>query len=202
MNKSVVWFFVLAVALAAAIYFNVYFPRTAPVAPTADDFEPTVSNSSMISLSSFDPKNAAYPDIDDAPVTLVNGHSESPVAPGSIETVTTEYFGNEATGDLNGDGIPDRAFIVTQYGAGTGVFYYAVAAIQSRDGSAVVTNGVFIGDRIAPQSTRIEGSEIVLNYATRKPGEAMTETPTVGVTMHLKITATGKLTETEASTAR
>jgi len=50
-----------------------------------------------------DYKNTTYV-IDDKPVTLVNGVSEVEVAPGSTSKVVTRYFGNDAKGDLNGDG--------------------------------------------------------------------------------------------------
>src|SRR3954464_3031069 len=78
-------------------------------------------------------KNATYT-VDDQPVTLVNGVSDVEAAPGSATHVVTQYFGNEASGDLNGDGIADMAFIITQNGGGTGTFYYAVAALSTKNG--------------------------------------------------------------------
>ena len=42
---------------------------------------------------------------------------------GASDTVTTRVFGNEATGDLDGDGKPDTAFLLTQETGGTGVFF-------------------------------------------------------------------------------
>src|SRR5882724_474197 len=74
-------------------------------------------------VSKNDYKNATYM-MDGNPVTLVNGVSEVPVAPGSASMLTVKYFGNEAKGDLNADGIPDLAFLITQTGGGSGTFYY------------------------------------------------------------------------------
>jgi hypothetical protein len=59
-------------------------------------------------------------------VTLTNGIAEVGVAPGSAPRVTTPYFGNEAIGDLNGDGLPDTGFVLTQSSGGSGTFCYAV----------------------------------------------------------------------------
>jgi len=50
-------------------------------------------------------KDATYL-IDGQPVTLVNGLSKISI-PNSASRQVTRYFGNEATGDLNGDGLPD-----------------------------------------------------------------------------------------------
>ena len=58
-----------------------------------------------------DYKNATYT-VEGETLTLVNGRAESTSAPGSASKTITQYFGNEATGDLNGDGLPDVAFIL------------------------------------------------------------------------------------------
>ena len=53
---------------------------------------------------SYSVKNATYI-IDDVPVTLTKDGA-------------TRYFGNEAKGDINGDGLPDVALIITQTSGG------------------------------------------------------------------------------------
>lgn len=131
------------------------------------------------------PKDATY-QIEGNPVTLVNGLSEVEAAPGSASKTVTRYFGNEATGDLNGDGQPDVAFLLTQESGGSGTFFYVVAALQIESGS-VGTNAILLGDRIAPQSTTIQDGTIVVNYAERKPGEPFTAAPSVGVSKYLKV---------------
>ena len=133
-------------------------------------------------------KNATYV-IEGQPTTLVNGSSTVESAPGSASQTVTQYFGNEATGDLNGDGVPDVAFILTQSGGGSGTFYYVVAALKTATGYQG-TNAVLLGDRISPQTTEINNGQIVVNYADRAAGEPMTTQPSVGVSKYLTVTGT------------
>src|SRR6185503_9161361 len=95
-------------------------------------------------------------------VRLVNG-----TAAGG--DVMTRYFGSNLKTDLNGDSIPDLAFLLTQERS-VGTFYYVVGAVQQADGSYVGSDGYLLGDRIAPQN--IVDSQnprhknvIVVNYA-------------------------------------
>ena len=143
--------------------------------------------------AAFDPKNATY-EIGGEAVTLVNGVSEKEAAPGSASKITTRYFGNEARGDLNGDGREDISYLITQDGGGSGLFYYAVVALGTESGYKL-TNAFLIGDRIAPQANRINSSarELYINYAERKPGEPMTAQPSQGATLYLKVTPEGVL---------
>ena len=104
-------------------------------------------------------------------------------------TTSYKYFGNEAVGDLNGDGLPDTAFLVTEDYGGSGTFYYVVVALETLNGYQG-TNGVLLGDRIAPQTTEINNGELIVNYADRKPSEPMTSEPSVGVSKYLKVQGT------------
>lgn len=141
----------------------------------------------------LDPMNATY-NIDGKSYTLVNGVSEVEAVPGSASKITTRYFGNQASGDLNGDGIYDLGFLITQDGGGSGTFFYVVVAIKTSTGYKT-TNAYLLGDRIAPQTTQIVGQELVVNYAERKPGEPMTAQPSIGVSKYFKVTPDGKLLE-------
>jgi len=123
----------------------------------------------------LDAKNCTYL-IEGQNITLINGYSEEEVAPGSVSKIITKYFGNEVTGDFNNDGFPDIAFVLTQEGGGSGTFYYLVSALGSKD-KCIGTNAIFLGDRIAPQSTNFQNGEIIVNYADRKADEPMTATP-------------------------
>ncbi len=125
-------------------------------------------------------------------LALKDGVSEVEAAPGSASKVVTRYFGNEAEGDLNGDGLPDIAFLLTQNPGGSGTFFYVVAALKTSDGY-VGTNAVLLGDRIAPQSTQVRDGIVIVNYADRNPGEAMTTAPSVGMSKYFKV-VDGKLT--------
>jgi hypothetical protein len=122
-----------------------------------------------------DYKNASY---------TIDGQEIKQLVDGKATGVT--YFGNEASGDFNNDGLADVAFIMTQDNGGSGTFYYVVAALNTGNGYHG-TNGVLLGDRIAPQTTEFRDGQIIVNYADRKPGEPMTTQPSVGVSKYLKV---------------
>ncbi|MBL8158052.1 hypothetical protein JNK62_00750 [bacterium] len=142
-------------------------------APPAGGHEPLAST----------PKNATY-EIQEKQVTLTDGNSIVEDTPTS-KTITA-YFGNEAKGDLDGDGDEDSAFILIQNGGGSGTFVYVVAALKDGEGYRG-TNGILLGDRVAPQSTEIQDGKVIVNYADRKPDEPMAVQPSVGITLRAKI---------------
>lgn len=183
MNKiKIIVICAVIILVGGGIFFLIGRMVKAPAIPTASQEQ-----------TAFDPKNATY-NIDGNTYTLVNGVSEVEAAPGSASKITTRYFGNDSTGDLNGDGIPDVAFLITQDGGGSGIFYYVVAVLKTETGYKI-TNATFIGDRIAPQTTQIIGQELVVNYAERKSGEPMTTQPSVGVSRYFKVTPDNQLLE-------
>lgn len=145
----------------------------------------TVKKPQPAKVGNIDIKNATYL-IDGQAVTLTNGISQEPIAPGSSSILTTRYFGNEAVGDFNGDGKNDTAFLVTQSGPGSGTFFYVVVALASSNG-VIGTNAVFLGDRIAPQSTVFMNGSIVVNYATRLDSEPMSSVQSVGVSKYFVV---------------
>lgn len=111
--------------------------------------------------------------------------SGQPFAIGDTASSSVRYFGNEVVQDLDGDGALDVAFLVTQNSGGSGTFFYLVGALK-RAGGYVGTQAVFIGDRIAPQSTdKGEGRSVVVNYMERAPGAPMTAQPTVAKSLHV-----------------
>jgi hypothetical protein len=130
-------------------------------------------------------KDATYI-VEGESITLVNGIAEKEIAPGSASKQITKYFGNEATGDLNFDGKPDVAFLLTQDNGGSGTFFYVVAALKT-DAGYQGTNAIFLGDRIAPQSTEIQGGELIVNFADRNPGEPFSVQPSLGVSKYFQI---------------
>ncbi len=132
-----------------------------------------------------DPRNGTYT-VNGEAVTLKNGVSEVAI-PNSSAKVVTRYFGNELKTDLNGDGREDTFFLLTQETGGSGTFYYGVGALNTVDGY-VGTQGLFIGDRIAPQTTnKGDGNIVVVNYAVRKAGEDFSVRPSLGKSLWLKL---------------
>ncbi len=147
-----------------------------------------VNNPPSSNSSANDPKNAIYI-IDGQKVTLVNGVSEIAAAPSSATKIITTYFGNAVTADLNGDGRLDSAFILTQSTGGSGTFYYVVAALNMPTGY-VGSQGLLLGDRIAPQTTEMSQDKttpnvIIVNYAVRGPGESFAVSPSIGKSLWL-----------------
>ncbi len=130
-------------------------------------------------------KDIAY-EIDGKQVLLKGGYSETEILRGSASKVITRYFGNEAEGDLNGDGIFDIVFLLTQDMGGSGTFFYVVVALKTDKGYKGM-NAVLLGDRVSPQTTEIRNGEVIVNYAVRKEGEPMTTQPSIGVSKYLKV---------------
>lgn len=137
-----------------------------------------------------DYKNIAY-EIDGQSVLLKNGFTEIEIAPNSASKMQVQYFGNELVSDINSDGRDDVVFLLTTQTGGSGTFYYVVGALNTENGY-VGTDGYFLGDRIAPQT--VEKSQdarhkdvIVVNYAERGEGEAMTAQPSVNKSVYLKL---------------
>lgn len=123
-------------------------------------------------------------------ITLKNGISEIAI-PDSSSKIITKFWGNQIEHDLDEDGSLDNIFILTQETGGSGVFYYVVAKLNTKEGS-YGSDAVFIGDRIAPQNIIIDENNdrknvIVVNYADRKENESFSVQPSVGKSMWLKL---------------
>ncbi len=147
------------------------------------------TNSAKQELVVTDYRNATYT-IAGKPVTLVNGHAEESVSPGSASKVVTDYFGNEVMLDLDEDGREDIVFLLTQQTGGSGTFYYVVAALDTPSGY-MGSHAVLLGDRIVPQTTELSRNTnhknvVVVNYADRAPGESFAERPSMGKSIWLK----------------
>lgn len=136
-------------------------------------------------ISFFNPKNCTYL-VAGRQVTLNNGYFEELAVENSSSKNIINYFGNEAKADLNGDGSEDVVFLISEDKSGTGLFYYAVAALRSGT-NCLGTNAIFLGDRIAPQTTEFRNNQIIINYADRNPGQSMTDRPSLGVSKYLQI---------------
>ncbi len=139
-----------------------------------------------------DPLNSTFM-IGEQKVRLVDGHHEKEAAPGSVAKIKTMVFGDPAKGDLDGDGVEDATLFIQQAPGGSGTFYYVAAALN-RKGTYRGTNGVLLGDRIAPQTIEIRNGVVIANYAQRRPDEPMAAPPSLGKTKYL-ILRRGQLEE-------
>jgi heat shock protein HslJ len=136
-------------------------------------------------VTGADPKNAEYV-IEGERVLLVDGELTQDAAPGSSSKITTRYFGNGVSVDLNADGVSDEVFLMTRNTGGTGTFFYVVGAVKT-DRGYVGSEAIFVGDRIAPQSTNLDANgNVVVNYADRAPEENFSVVPSVGKSLVLK----------------
>ena len=129
------------------------------------------------------PLNTIYT-IEGKSVTLINGHAETEIVPNSSVKLVTDVWGMPATGELNNDGNMDAAVLLTQSEGGSGTFYYVAVAL----GNGARTNAILLGDRIAPQNLQIVPPDLILvNYANRKPNDAMTTQPSEGVSSYFRV---------------
>lgn len=173
MNKQVVYVVLLFVAIVGGFFLLSLYSHEDKQAIVIDDH-----------------KDTEY-FIEGQRVKLEDGVAENEAKPGSASKIVTRYFGNELRTDLDGDGREDVAFLLTQERGGSGVFFYAVAALAT-DRGYVGGDGYFLGDRIAPQTTEVSRNPrhknvIVVNYAVRAEGEPMTASPSVGKSVYLKM---------------
>ena len=198
---SVVLTVIVGIVLAACTPTN----PTAGVSTHALTTLPTeilAQTPSPETVSVEDMKNGTYL-IDGQLITLVNGVAKTELAPGSASKQVTRFFGNTVDIDLNSDGLMDSAFVLQQENGGSGTFYYVVATLKTAN-SYLGTNAIFLGDRIAPQSTNIDPknpSQFIVNYADRNAGEPMSSPPTVGISKIFRI-ENGSLVEVPASSTQ
>lgn len=137
-------------------------------------------------------RNASFM-VNGALIRLVDGVSSATI-PNSSAKATTRYLGGEAEGDLNGDGLEDVAFWVTQDAGGSGTFFYVVVALKNPSGYTT-TNAFLVGDRIVPEDMRIrtDARELHVNFLGRTRDEPMTAPPSQPKVLLLKVTPTGIL---------
>lgn len=152
-------------------------------------FNSYIYNEERVSIVT-DYKDAEY-SIAGERVKLEGGVAETEAASGSASRVVTRYFGNELKTDINGDGREDVVFLLTQEVGGSGIFFYAVAALNTEQGY-VGSDGYLLGDRVAPQTTEVSPNPrhryvVVVNYADRALGEPMSNSPSVGKSVYLKL---------------
>ena len=90
-----------------------------------------------------------------------------------------QFFGNEVTGDLDGDGIDDVAFLITRNDKDRGMLYYLSTALSTSTGH-IGTNLIYLGERFEPQRIYIDNGIIGFEYidvTTKKTKDNSTTTP-------------------------
>jgi hypothetical protein len=135
--------------------------------------------------SAADPLDASYT-IEGQEIRLLNGRREVQAAPGSATRIKTSIFGKPVYGDLDGDSDEDAAMLLVHDPGGSGTFYYIAAALNV-NGAYFGTNGLLLGDRVAPQDVWIRNGVVVVNYADRRPEEPMAAPPSVGKSNYLTL---------------
>lgn len=131
-----------------------------------------------------DPANATFK-IEKDTITLTNGRSERPSAPGSSSSAVTT-LDQKTSGDVDGDGRADSVVILVNQPGGSGTFYY-VSALLNASGGTTATPALILGDRIKVNGVRIDGKTIVVELLDRAPGQPMTVSPSVSVTKRFSV---------------
>lgn len=141
-----------------------------------------------------DVKNLSYI-VNGETFNLVGGIASNEIAPSSATKNTLSIFGEPVYGDLTGDDKNDVAILLVNNPGGSGIFYYAVLAINE-NGNYKTTNAILLGDRIAPQTIEIHDGIALFNYAERKAGESITTPPSMGKSLWINYDAkTGQISE-------
>ena len=140
----------------------------------------------------LNPSDATYM-IDGRAITLEGGRATIEVSPNAASKTLIEVFGEPVNGDLDGDGVPDSAVLLVETTGGSGTFYH-VAAAFNQNGHYTGTRSVLLGDRIVPQQLSIRYGIVIVDYADRRPGEAMATAPSQKVSKYLAARA-GQLEE-------
>ena len=91
-----------------------------------------------------------------------------------------------AVGDLNGDGAPDAAVLLSTSAGGSGVFQDLAVVLNAPPDSARRVATTFLGDREPVDRIRIEGGEVSLDLLEHGPGDAMC-CPTQPVTRRYRL---------------
>lgn len=136
-----------------------------------------------------DPANARY-EIEGETVSLVDGRTVTPAAPGSAILVRTGTIGKPVFGDLDGDGDNDAVIWLVHQPGGSGTFYYAALAIKETGGFRG-TRAVRIGDRIVPGELSIGNRILTVRFADRSLDQPMTANPEIEKAWQFSATPAG-----------
>lgn len=139
-----------------------------------------------------DPEQATYL-ISGEEVTLTDGRSATPVAPGSASMAVTTLL-QQSYGQLDGAGATDAAVILAHNSGGSGTFYY-LAVVGTND--PVPT--LWLGDRLIVQRLSAANGQVMVTYLDRSFDTPFAAPPTTPVT-RIFTTERGGLVEIGAGT--
>lgn len=148
-------------------------------------FELLLTQQLSLSQKSQPQKNISY-EIEGKSVLLHDGLAQTVIVPGSSSMNVTTYIGDEAYGDLDGDGRDDVAFFLTQDGGGSGTFYYLAVAYRAGEGY-VGTNAIFLGDRIVTFPIEMNNGIIRVRYLERAPTQSFSSVPSIETVKLFKV---------------
>jgi hypothetical protein len=131
------------------------------------------------------PRDATYL-IDGKEYALRDGQATVAMVPGAASNTVIQIFGEPANGDLDNDGLADAAVLLVETTGGSGTFYHVTAALNHA-GAFVGTRAVFIGDRIAPRLLTVRHGVVILDYADRRPRQAMATPPSLQLSKYLTV---------------
>lgn len=108
------------------------------------------------------------------PATLVDGTWEGApyVAGGAARPRVQLVDRPPLVGDLDRDGRPEAAVLLTQTAAGTGVMVY-LAVVERSEGGVAVTATAAVGDRVQLRGSRLENGAVVLDLVQAGRADAM-----------------------------
>lgn len=157
------------------------------VADDENDNEEEVGDSEVNQVFPIDIRNVRY-SIDERSVTLVNGQSLMPAAPGSETVMKVSLLQGPAFADIDGDGVKDGAVVLRDEPGGTSIFY-RLAVVLSNNGTTTTSNSVLLGDRIRIRSIEILPTQKMIAVTTleRKITDPMTALPSVEVNRNFMI---------------
>lgn len=132
-------------------------------------------------VSAAQAANATYPSENTASgsLTLANGHYED------SDLVNADLDGLAAIGDVDGDGVEDRAVLLVTSTGGSGVFR-ELYVLRRQGGALVVSAPALLGDRVEVNDLRIERGEIVTDLVVQGADDPLC-CPTQAVTYRFRL---------------
>lgn len=128
--------------------------------PSTGEAEHTTGTPAPVS-----PKSTTYL-FDDLSATLVNGHADIELAPGTARRERIFVVGEPVYGDLDKDGDEDAGVVLIRDPGSSGTFYFLAAAVK-KDNEYGGTNALFLGDRIDGVAVRISDGVINATFRDR-----------------------------------